>query len=310
LAERADRLERLLNLVTLLLESRRHLTLEQIANELPGYPDGEHNRRTAFERDKRTLREAGITIDGRPLGDGTFGYRIRPEDYYLDLDLEADERVALQLAVSSVRLGTRWGEDALRKLGDDVSTPAAPPLATLPNLDILPLLHDARRRRATVGFAYRGEARRVDPYALLLRKGRWYLTGLDHDRGELRNFRVDRIDAGAVEVGDDGAFDVPEGFVAGDALTDDPKLIGEGDETEALVLVDAETGARVLRELGADALVERRAGGRILVRVRVVGRDGFRTWLLGFGAHAQVVAPDDLRTGIVDWLRAVAEPRP
>lgn len=52
----------------------------------------------------------------------------------------------------------------------------------------------------TVELAYRGRAdatvrtRRVDPWELLLHRGTWYLHGHDHGAGELRTFRLDRVD--------------------------------------------------------------------------------------------------------------------
>ena len=52
----ADALERITNLVALLLETRSPLTLEQIANELAGqYPAGEAALRGSFERAKACL---------------------------------------------------------------------------------------------------------------------------------------------------------------------------------------------------------------------------------------------------------------
>src|SRR3712207_8630471 len=43
--------------------------------------------------------------------------------------------------------------------------------------------------------SYRGEQRRVDPYRLAFRNGRWYLAGYDHERNDERSFRLDRFDS-------------------------------------------------------------------------------------------------------------------
>ena len=49
-----DRAERLTNLLALLLETRRPLTLHEIASELESqYPEGGQARRAAFERERR-----------------------------------------------------------------------------------------------------------------------------------------------------------------------------------------------------------------------------------------------------------------
>ena len=55
-----ERVERLTNLLALLLETPEPLTLVQITSELGGqYPDSERARRAAFERDKAALRDLG-----------------------------------------------------------------------------------------------------------------------------------------------------------------------------------------------------------------------------------------------------------
>ena len=56
-----DRVERLTNLLALLLETPRPLTLVEISGELEGqYAGKESTRRAAFERDKAALREIGV----------------------------------------------------------------------------------------------------------------------------------------------------------------------------------------------------------------------------------------------------------
>src|ERR671923_2032553 len=131
----ADRLERLTNLIAVLLDTRRPLTLEEIVERVPGYPGERESYRRQFERDKATLREIGVPISLEALYafDQETGYRIHREDYELPpLDLTDDERVALHLAVTAVRLegeageaGGGAGREALLKLGG-FGGPAAP----------------------------------------------------------------------------------------------------------------------------------------------------------------------------------------
>ena len=62
----ADRLERLVNLTATLLDTRRPLTLDELAERVePRYPDDKTSRRRQFERDKETLRELGVPDHGR-----------------------------------------------------------------------------------------------------------------------------------------------------------------------------------------------------------------------------------------------------
>ncbi|MHB8220935.1 MAG: hypothetical protein ACYDHU_11550, partial [Acidimicrobiales bacterium] len=110
-----DRLERLADLVLVLMHTPRPMTLEEIANEVPGYPPSGDARRQAFERDKRLLREEGIPVRTEPLeGPDQFGYRVDADAVYLpELELSPQEQAALHLAVAGVELGDASGHDAL-----------------------------------------------------------------------------------------------------------------------------------------------------------------------------------------------------
>jgi predicted DNA-binding transcriptional regulator YafY len=306
-----DRLERLTDLVMVLLRDGRPKSLREIASEVPGYPAREGEaRRQAFERDKRTLRDGGINVSALPIdGPEQVGYVIRPEDYYLpDLDLTPDEQSALNLAVAGVHLGDPSGRDALWRLGLPASA-GARPVAELPSLPALPVLHDALRSRATVHFAYRGETRRVAPALLRFHGGWWYLVGHDLDRGAPRTFRVDRME-GEVSVGASGTAALPEGFDPGAALPDVPWQMGDGAPVTASVLVDATLAPLVLDEVGEAALARRHADGSIELSLEVTNAAALRSWVLELGEHAEVLAPETLRAEIAHWLEAVAGTTP
>src|SRR5262245_1690103 len=119
MADAPGRVERVLNLLALLLDTRVPLTREEIVREVGGYPPQPSANRRAFERDKEVLRGMGVPITTDTLGDaGDVGYRVRPDDYYLpDLGLTVDETAALRVAVNAISLGNRSGEGALMKLG-------------------------------------------------------------------------------------------------------------------------------------------------------------------------------------------------
>jgi proteasome accessory factor B len=314
----ADRLERLTNLVAVLLETRRPLTLEEIVERVPGYPPERESYRRQFERDKSTLREIGVPISLEALYafDQETGYRIHREDYELPpLDLTDDERVALNLAVTAVRLEGAdpsvgaAGRDALLKLGglEGVAAPTLDSIAALPNVPALPALFDAYRRRARVTFGYRGGPRRLDPYGILFRNGHWYVVGYDCDRDAIRAFRADRIES-AIEAGPGGAFERPDPFDPGSALRDEPWRFGDEEPVEALVLVSATQAAWVEADVGAQAVAERRDDGSIVVRLAVTNREAFRSFVLGLLDHAEVLSPPELRADMVAWLTALAEP--
>lgn len=311
-----DRVERLTNLLALLLETPEPLSLVQIAGELDGqYPSNESARRGAFERDKAALRDIGVPIEAEVMTGGTFAgqwrYRIDRRAYELaDLDLTPDEMRALQVAVAAVHGGTSLGQDAIWKLGGTLDDDRPAVSAVVPQRPELPLIREAVAKRASIEFTYRGESRTIDPWGLLLRGGFWYVIGHDHGRGERRTFRVDRFEGGAagITMGAAGAFVRPDSFDPRSAFPADPKQIGHSpdDGAEALVRIDAVRAAAVEREVGADH-VTRRDDGSIVVRVPASNLGAFRSWVLGLLDHAEVLEPTEVRAHIIDWLTAVAE---
>ena len=304
----SERLERLVNLTATLLDTRRPLSLDELADRLePSYPADKAARRRAFERDKETMRELGIpvsveTIDG--LG-GEAGYRIHPNAYYLpELGLSGDELAALHVAVTAVQLEGSDARAGLRKLGGAEGA-AAPQLAHLEVAPALPDCFDAVARRRRLEFEYRGDVRRLEPYGVVHKFGHWYVVGRDLDRDAPRAFRVDRID-GEPSLGEPGSFEPPPGTDPARYVRDDPLSYGEEPPVTATVLVAAARAALVVDQLGDDAVVERRDDGSIVVGLEVVNREAFRTWLLELLEHGEVLTPPELRGEVVDWLSVQA----
>ena len=306
----ADRVERLTNLLALLLETPEPLSLVAIAGALEGqYPDGTSALRGAFERDKAALRDIGVPIEQEVVSGGPYAgqtrYWIDRDRYELaDLRLDADEVRAIQVAVAATRSGSGLGQEALWKLGGAIADHALPVVATMPSLPELPTIRDAVARRGVVTFRYRDVERDVEPHGLLLREGFWYLVGFDRVRGERRTFRVDRIDGG-VTAGPSDAFERPPRVDVRAVAHWDPRAGEEGDTVEALVRVDAVRAAAVVREVGDDRVVERHPDGAVDLRVPAGNIDAFRSWVLGLLEHAEVLEPESVRDEVVAWLSAV-----
>lgn len=301
-----DQLERTTNLLALLLETRVALTLEDIANQLDGqYPTGHTALRGAFERDKSMLRDIGVPIETEVLGGtraGQTSYRVDRDRYELrDLDLTDGERRALQVAVAAAR--TTEAEFGMLKLGG-VADSSASITANLPQLELLPALREAIAARATVDFGYHGAPRSLQPYALLLREGFWYVIGFDLGHDQVRTYRVDRID-GSIEQGEPDSFDRPTDFDPRTVFPADPKELG-GEARSATVRIDSARATFAVRELGAESVVRRLDDGGVEVEVPCSNLDAFRSWLFGWGVHAEVIAPADVRDGLVEWLRTMA----
>jgi predicted DNA-binding transcriptional regulator YafY len=82
----------------------------------------------------------------------------------------------------------------------------------------------------------------------------------------------------------------------------EPWRLGEGAETRARVLVDAAQAPWIVQHLGPGAVVDERPDGSVVVAMTVTNRDNFRSFVLTFLDHAEVLSPPDLRAEIVAWL--------
>ena len=305
-----DRLERLLTLLMILLETPRPLSAEELRERIGGYrtietPTAFHR---AFERDKDSLREMGIPLRVEPVpgvDPPRDGYRVLPDEYYLrDPGLEPDELAALHLAASTVRLEGVQGVEALWKLGGVVPSddePLAGGRAALPGDPRLPALFDAVTAHRVVTFTYRGRPRRLEPYRLRIDRGHWYLEAAAEGTDDLRSFRVDRIE-GDVATGGPGAFTPPTDLPD---RSGQPWELGEGPAVTARVVVDADQAPWAQQHLGDAASVEQRPDGSIVASLEVVDRDAFRSFVLTFLDHAEVLDPPELRRDVVDWLEQV-----
>jgi predicted DNA-binding transcriptional regulator YafY len=301
-----DQLERTTNLLALLLETRVALTLDQIVTQLEGqYPAGHVAMRGAFERDKGLLRDVGVPIETKVLGGtqaGQTAYRVDRDRYELrGLDLTEDERRALQVAVAAAR--TTEAEFGMFKLGG-VADSAPSITANLPQLELLPDLREAIAARASIAFRYHDAPRTLQPYALLLREGFWYVIGHDLGHDEVRTYRVDRIE-GSIEQGEGAEFERPADFDPRAVFPADPKELG-GDDRSATVRIDSARAMFAIREVGEDSIVRRLPDGGVEIEVPCSNVDAFRSWLFGWSVHAEVVAPADVRDELIEWLRAMA----
>ena len=303
--------ERMLNLVALLSESTLPLTLEAISNSMRGqYPEKDEARRTAFERDKKSLRKLGIPITTQTLAGSDAGktaYSIDRAGYALiDFALTSDELSALQQAAALVQIGTTWGKQAVQWLGGEiVDTEVAGAVKVDAQSHVLPALWSAVASFTTVKFMYHGRQREVHPYGLIARNGFWYLIAFDTERAMQVTYRVDRIE-GDLTVGASQSFQRPEGFDLATAYKRDPKnFAGAGSEV-AIVRLDHRVAPAVVRELGEEAVVARRTDGSIDVEVASGNRPAFKSWLFAMVDRAEVISPESVRQEIIADLQRMA----
>lgn len=300
-----QKLERLLNLTALLLNAGLPIPAEQIQRQL-AYPEDRVSFRRAFERDKDELRTMGIPLRIEKVP-GVLpevdGYRIPREEYALrDPDLTTEELAALHLAASAVQVEGLPATEGLLKLGGLVTEGAhdlgvrVAPLPADPNLA---RLFGAVSSRTPVRLRYHDEERTIDPYRLEFQRGHWYLTGYDHLRDEERNYRLDRIE-GEVVLTHEPPFDAPTTSVPGRARG--AWELGAEEPVRARVRIDGPQAVWAVQHVGPDHVVAEDSDGSVVVELPVTNRAAFRSFVLSFLEHAEVLEPAELRDELVEWL--------
>lgn len=299
------KLERLLDLVAELLHAERPITADELHARIPGYPEDKDSFKRAFERDKKDLREMEIPLRVEPVPGrlpAEDGYRIHQDEYGLpDPGLDRDELAALHLAVNAVRLDGTNTTSGLRKLGgavvSDTSSPNIAVLGSAPNLAVA---FEAVGQHRRLRFRYRDKDRVVDPFRLHHERGHWYLQGHDHDAGESRSFRLDRVDGDM----DAGPVDSVEVRVdpGEHPLRLDGWALGDDEPVMARVRVDRPQAALAVRLVGEDVNVEWEAEGGVVLEFPVRRRDGLRSFVFGFLDDAEVLGPSELRADVKAWL--------
>jgi proteasome accessory factor B len=309
------RIERLVNLIAALLETRRPMTAADIRSRIAGYDQDNHEAfRRAFERDKEALRAMGIPVElhrlDEALGEAAEGYIIPKERYYLpDLELAPDELAALRIAAETVLGAADAAEAGLMKLTlDSPDAPSQGPRLVwgadlAAEQPLLSPLYSALFERTPVAFDYvrAGEddpaRREVEPYRLLHRRGHWYVVGRDRDRAAVRAFKLSRIRSPVEPL--DGTYDVPDDFDATEHL-------GEGWEigtepTTAVVRFDADMRWWAERNLAEGHKTEA-SGGALDVEMPVSNVDALVSWALGFGDRIEIRRPEEARRRLLSHL--------
>ena len=312
------RIERLINLIAALLEAERPMTAEEIRTRIAGYDRDNHEAfRRIFERDKADLKAMGIPLETRqldPFGDTPPGYIIPKSRYYLpELDLEPDELAALRIAAGAV-LGVEAeaGSGVLKlSMGAVDETADAARLAW--NADVAaaqPLLgplYSAVSERVPISFGYQPAGtddagdRTVEPYALVHRRGHWYLVGRDRRSDATRTFKVARI-TGDVHR-DEGTYEVPADFDAHSHLA----VAGLPAEAEGVVAtVRFDSSLRWWPEQNlTGAPTKEGPAGSLDVDLPVASFDSLVSFAVWWGSKVEIVGPPDARARMVERLASI-----
>lgn len=314
------RVERLVNLTIALLATRHYVTRDELRRAVSGYAElNDEAFERQFERDKDALRELGVPVEtgsnDRLFADEV-GYRIARTRFELPpIDLTADEATAVALAArawQSAAMGeaTQSALAKLRAAGFEPQTDRVAALAPGWSAEevgdaasLVEQVWRAVRDRRRLTFTYRGQRRRLEPWVMTLRRGAWYVTGRDVDKGEERIYRLSRVEGGVAVAKQAGSYDVPEGV--------DARQVAHRLEPAAPQQV-----ARVALSLSAPPALRSRARvtgetsplpGFIVHEVDYADAHTFVTEICAAAPEAVVLDPPELVADAVAHLRTVVE---
>ena len=170
-------------------------------------------------------------------------------------------------------------------------------------------IHEAVAERRRVILSYRSvraddyQQRTVDPYGLAQRRNSWYVVGFCHKNGEIRTFKLNRIERVApTEV----HFAYPDGFSVKDHFSGRWGVFG-GEEHDVVIRLSP-LAARLVQDnppVGGGSLLQLSDGSAIF-RVRVKGVQEVGWWVMKYGEHAEVIRPPELREQVMATVRKMA----
>lgn len=173
--------------------------------------------------------------------------------------------------------------------------------------EVFQAIERAQLDSSTIYFEYRKagsqvwENRHAEPYAIVNAENGWYVVAFDRDRQDMRLFAIPRMR----KVRSSGlTFAVPADFTP-EAHFKDTWGIYTGSETrDVCVRFDSFAAVYVQeREWHPSQRIRHLREGGIELRLSLASLYEFERWVLGWGDHAEVLAPEESR----ERIRVVAD---
>ncbi|MGD0454069.1 MAG: WYL domain-containing protein [Solirubrobacteraceae bacterium] len=319
MAKDTEKLIRQLSLISYLMAERRPVTALEIRRDVEGYSGMNEDafaRRFYADRSELESLRIQLTVD-RPA-DGAAeqeNYSLRPENFHLPaIEFTDKELAALQTALSLLDGEFAYAEPlrlALQQITWGRPSPLRAPEQRSVALGItasagghelsarLAKVETAIFRNKTIVFDYytmeRDEVstRRVDPYHLLFQGGQFYLLGYAHERKAVRVFRLTRI-RGKVSYATKAEHDFhrPADFDPRAYANRADWQLGE-ERGVAKVLICERIAWQVERHFGRYGEITEEDGETIFLTGYSSPRSVI-SWVLGLGANARLLGPDEL----------------
>jgi predicted DNA-binding transcriptional regulator YafY len=312
-----------LHTIIRLLEARRGMTLDDLAEECGV------DRRT-IHRDLNAVEEAGYALTSEwQEGKKVYSFLTKSRNIP-PITFTLNQLMSLYLLRSlGVHLaGTPFQseiEELFRVITSVLPDRYAAHLERIARVS-LPLLHGARdysaaashveglqrallhQYRVRLAYAKKGktgsEEYEVDPYTLVFHKGGIYLLGFALNRKAMRLFAMERVRG--VEV-TRHRFEIPEGYRPEDHFRSAFGLVSDR-TMRVRVRFSAEVAHSVKERIwrpGQTIKTDRE--GRATIEFEASGEMELASWVLSYGAHAEVLDPPELRREVKRQVKEMRE---
>ncbi|SEH79970.1 Predicted DNA-binding transcriptional regulator YafY, contains an HTH and WYL domains [Rheinheimera pacifica] len=271
--------------------------------------------------DKRTVRryiqaleQLGIPVTTEQGCDGGYmlvaGFKLPPmmftndETLALSLGLLAAHNLNLadtQVAISSVqakleRVMPAKLKSRARAIADNIKVILPASDTETSGQHLAPLLDALEQQRSvTIRYASYQQApvfRQVDPYGLLFRSGRWYMSGYCHLRQELRTFRLDRLQQ--IELLQQ-CFNRPANFDTAEHFTSSLYGMPGNLDVQVMLHTDKHTAAQAMGETAS--MLKPQAEG-LLLSTRTDSCYCLAQWLSQLPFDFSIIEPPELKLAL------------
>ena len=143
-----------------------------------------------------------------------------------------------------------------------------------------------------------GTRQQLGPLGLIWHNGSLYLIAWSKKRGEVRNYKVDRVLSAEAEGGQSNQFEIPEGFsLQSWQSTAFGVYRGTGERMWEIRIRFRAGSARYVQESWwhATQRFEELPDGGVELHLRLNELSAVSKWILGFGSSAMVLAPVELQ---------------
>ncbi|MBQ4046435.1 MAG: WYL domain-containing protein [Lachnospiraceae bacterium] len=281
---------------------------------------GIHMHRTTVPIDVDLLRAAGFAINSR---------RSRVNKYYLEsrqfetaelkilIDVVESSRFITEkksriLAAKLISLTSQDNADQLKR---HLHTSGRVKSANEKGYYIVDAINEAINKKRRIKFYYTdydarkrqvlrhdGKPYLVSPYTLIWNGDYYYMVGFDHERGEARTYRVDRIPAQPV-VQKEEASPPPADFDVARYTREVFRMYDNQEVREVTLVCSNSVMKGVIDKFGLDIPVRKVDDDHFRTRVTVCTSPTFFSWVFQWCGEIRITAPEDAAAEYLEMCR-------